>query len=145
LRAKFIYESIESILKPKSKEEIISLFKKQSVVNQVWYLQDHGKNSIPKEHWPLIIKVKEELKNDEIFDGRFRVTYTDEIWTGEVGNYIGVVFKIYNRDDNINVIRIYQYNEYPNKLKMSKDFHNFKDEWITNTQELIKNLKEIKF
>ena len=108
MKAKKVYESIEKFLKPKSTIEVIGEFRKMPLDSQVDFLEQYeNKQLIPFEYWPLILQIKQLLKDNKEFDDLFRVTSND-IYS----DVQAVKFKIYYRNGGATVtpIEVLQFN-----------------------------------
>jgi hypothetical protein len=146
---KYVCESIKDILKPKSKEDILREYIKLPISKQVDFLDEVNYNNydfsnkflIPFEYWPLILKIKHKLKQNNSFNNLFRVTSNDIMCTNDA--IIGVMFKIYYREEYIHPIppiRIYQYDKYPRNIYLT--YGGAKGDF-SEEREIIKNYEEL--
>jgi hypothetical protein len=139
-------ESLGNILKPKSKDEILTIFINLSISNQVEFLEledYNNKKIIPQKHWPLIMKIKEKFKKD--FFETFRVTYIDLCLSKN-----GVNFRIYPRERNRDPIRIDQYDSDADFVRVREMYttkiiphQNRKPKRVETYQEFLKWFNEV--
>lgn len=146
MKAKKVYES--SILKPKSISEIVGSFINLPIGEQVEFLDDYeNRNIIPFENWPLILQIKEQLKNNSQFDSMFRVTsnnaLTKFVWSFSPDEQIGSEFKIYNRlSNNIQPINVEQYNNEPDTIHVYEQADTANEQVIESYEGFIKWLND---
>lgn len=124
-----------TVLKPKSKQQIINDFINLPLSKQVEVLDDNEDVDLPIGYWPLLLRIKEKLKSKKSFYSYYRCTSNDfirkpisKIWSND---YIGVSFKIANRNNNKAII-VYQYNNCENVVISAK---------INNTDIIRENIK----
>jgi len=111
-----LQESLQSILAPKSSDEVFQSFKELPISGQIEFLYDNPKDMIPVEHWPLIHQIKERLKNNPAFDADFRVTSTEH---GEWGtDYTWSYFRIHPRMYDTDPVIVSQYNNEPHSIRV---------------------------
>jgi len=146
MKAKKVYES--SILKPKTTDEIVSSFINLSISEQVEFLDDYeNRHIIPFENWPLILQIKEQLKNNPQFDSMFRVTSNDALnqfaWSFSPDEQIGTKFKIYSRlSNNIQPINVEQYNSEPDTIHVYEEADTANEQVIESYDGFIKWLND---
>ena len=147
MKAKKVYESL-NILKPKSSEEVSDAFVNLPIIEQVQFLEDYeNRTMIPFEKWPLILQIKEQLKNNKQFDGMFRVTSNDVmrqfVWSFQPDEEIGTKFKIYNRlSNNIPPINVEQHNEEPDAIHVYEEADTANEQIIESYDGFIKWLND---
>jgi hypothetical protein len=137
-------ESLSDLLKPKAKEDVIEAFKNQSVSDQTDFLYANNFNQeiIPIEHWPLIMQIKDQLKNNESFDIQFRVRRNNDIFNPE-GYPIGTVFYIHPRDDDwAGTIEVEQYNNELEAVRVSVNNQYTQEGYIEDYRGFIKWLND---
>lgn len=117
-----VKESLSDFLKPKDTEEVIKAFKSQPIHQQVDFLEDKEEllsDNITFKDYPLIYQIKMSMYYTESFKQLYRITAFDIMWSSEITNYIGQVFKLYKKDTFTDAIYIREYNDKPNVIYIS--------------------------
>jgi len=110
-------------LKPKSEKDVTDAFHDLNIAKQVELINDDERKGtvFPKKDWPLLMRIKEDMKHDETFDKFFRVTSAEPL-TYSVHqhdiSYIGSYFRVYARQlQSIPHIFVEQLNENPDHIR----------------------------
>lgn len=118
MKAKFVNENINNILKPKRQQEVLDAYIQMTVSQQWEAICENGMNFIPIERWPVIMQIKTSLRKNMDFENRFRVSATDEIFNTN-GRVIGITFRIENRDDNdLGYVALGEFNHAPGTVEI---------------------------
>lgn len=121
-------ESLNKILKPKSKKQLIKDFKKLSIYEQAKILENPKyEKKIPEKDWPLIKRIKNYIEKSTDFYSKGVLERLNDPY----GNVIGVKFVFYEKNIKISV---FHYNNSPNRVQI------FNKRWGLN--EHINNYKE---
>jgi len=138
-------ESATSILKPKTSNEIVDSFSRLNVVHQVNMLQDNDPDFmvngsiIPESKWPLIVKIKKALMEDDRVNQVIR-TGAIATWSYAQPKYIAA-FRIFDKNDHKNPsISISQHNN--DNFIYVQEMPSSPKTLINNYDELLEWLKE---
>ena len=151
----FINEALGDILKPKSEKDVIETFSYLSLSEQVKFLNDEeNRKLIPKEKWPLIVKIHDELyrkklplKYDILANVLPIVYYPEKFEPITVGFYFKIIRDIPNFRYKVPEIHVEQSIEnsdsveiYMKNIDTNKKSQRHK---IKTTEELVNWLKDI--